>query len=129
VSRFKIVSIQDVEPDLGNPEDKQPSVTELTGYVPLHRRITALIAAGINTAAVRDLRYYDAEEGDEFAEEVLSVIPRHLPPDLAELSEIARTYKQKRFEFEQKLRMFERSSGEPAADSDADAPPPEERQA
>jgi hypothetical protein len=123
------VTIQDVVPGEGNDEDKEPSRTELTGYVPLYRRITALIAAGINTAAVRDMRYYDAEDVDEFAEHVVSVIPRHLPPDLAELSEIARTYREKRFEFEQKLRMSETRSGGKAVKEDADAVPPEEPQA
>lgn len=87
----------------GNPKSKLPTKRELVGYVPMERRITALMAAGLRTAAFRDSEYYDTIKGED--DLPVSPLPRHMPADLAEVSDLAREYSARKREIEAKMLM------------------------
>lgn len=102
--KFQILTIQDVPEYKGNDATKLPTKRELVGYVPQEKRIAALLAAGLRTAAYRDLEFYDIVD-DEISSVEPPLLPRHIPSDLAEVSEIAREYRKKRMEIEERVRQ------------------------
>ena len=110
----------------GNSKSKLPTRRELTGYVPMERRIADLKAAGIRTAAVRDQRYFD-----EIAAEVdwndleIPPMPRHIPADLAEVSDLARYYSERQKIIEEKVREINEKRRELAHDAAGPSAPPE----
>ena len=86
----------------GNPASKLPNKRELVGYVPMERRVTALMAAGLRTAAVRDEEFFDSINDDETIPP-MPPLPRHMPADLAEVSDLAREYMARRREIEARV--------------------------
>jgi len=87
---------------MGNPKSEQRSKRELVGYMPMEKRITALMAAGLRTAAQKDVDYYDSIKQDD--DLPIPPIPRHFPADLAEMSEHARHYAERRREIEDRVK-------------------------
>ena len=84
---MKNITLGNYKARKGNVKSKLPTRRELTGYVPMERRIADLKAAGIRTAAVRDQRYYDEiAEGIDFTDVEIPPMPRHIPADLAAVS-------------------------------------------
>lgn len=102
--RFELRRLQDTVPGKGNPPSKLPNKRELVGYIPMHRRVAALIAAGLNTAASKDMQYYDML-GEDVGELSAPPLPRHLPSDLSDVSDLARIYKERRAEIEAKVNL------------------------
>lgn len=86
----------------GNPKSKQRSKRELVGYLPMEKRITAIMAAGLRTAAQKDVDYYDSIKQDD--DLPIPPIPRHFPADLAEMSEHARHYADRRRQIEERVK-------------------------
>lgn len=86
----------------GNPASKLPNKRELVGYVPMERRVTALMAAGLRTAAVRDQEFFDTINDDESIPPI-PPLPRHIPADLADVSDLAREYMARRREIEARV--------------------------
>lgn len=115
----------------GNPASKLPNKRELVGYVPMERRVTALMAAGLRTAAVRDQEFFDSINDDETIPP-MPPLPRHMPADLAEVSDLAREYMGRRSEIEARVVEVRRRAAEkpqegPQGPSDAEGgstPPP-----
>ena len=70
----------------------------------MERRIADLKAAGIRTAAVRDQRYFDEIAQDaELQNMEIPPMPRHIPADLAEVSDLARYYNERQKMIEQRF--------------------------
>lgn len=123
---MKNITLGNYKAHKGNAKSKLPTRRELTGYVPMERRIADLKAAGIRTAMVRDQRYFD-----EIAAEVdwndleIPPMPRHIPADLAEVSDLARYYSERQKIIEQKVREINEKRRELARDAVGASPPPE----
>ena len=66
----------------GNPASKLANKRELVGYVPMEKRVTSLMAAGLRTAAVRDQEYFDTINDDGNIPPI-PPLPRHMPADPA----------------------------------------------
>lgn len=110
----------------GNPKSKLATRRELTGYVPMERRIADLKSAGIRTAAVRDQRYFDEIKNGVKIEEIdIPPMPRHIPADLAEVSDLARYYNWRQKIIEQKVREINEKRRELAPDAAGPSAPPE----
>ena len=54
--RFQVRKLQESSPVQGN-KYREPTCRELVGYMPLEKRVSAILAAGLNTAAAEDMRY------------------------------------------------------------------------
>jgi len=120
------ITTAEYTPRKGNAPSKKPNRRELTGYVPMERRIADLKAAGIRTAAVRDQRYYDEmKEGFDIDSVDIPPMPRHIPADLAEVSDLARFYKERQRIIEQKVRELNEKRRELAPDVTGVSPPRE----
>jgi len=123
---MKNITLGNYKAHKGNVKSKLPTRRELTGYVPMERRVADLKAAGIRTAAVRDQRYFD-----EIAAEVdwkdieIPPMPRHIPADLAEVSDLARYYNERQKIIEQKVREINERRRELARDATGPSAPPE----
>ena len=86
----------------GNPASKLANKRELVGYVPMEKRVTSLMAAGLRTAAVRDQEYFDTINDDGNIPPI-PPLPRHMPADLADVSDLAREYMARRREIEARV--------------------------
>lgn len=95
----------------GNPASKLPNKRELVGYVPMERRVTSLMTAGLRTAAVRDQEYFDTINDDQSIPP-MPPLPRHIPADLAEVSDLAREYMGRRREIEARVVEVRRKAAE-----------------
>lgn len=123
---MKNITVGNYKAHKGNPKSKLPTRRELTGYVPMERRIADLKAAGIRTAAVRDQRYYDEiADGVDIEDLVIPPMPRHIPADLAEVSDLARYYNERQKIIEQKVREINEKRREVAREVAGASPPPE----
>lgn len=97
--RFEVKKLHESSPVQGN-KYKEPTCRELIGYMPLEKRVAAILAAGLNTAASKDMRYYD----DDVGLESVPPFPRHMAADLAEVYEQAAIYRERRMAIEQSIR-------------------------
>lgn len=79
---------------------------ERLGYVPSHKRIAALISAGLSLQVTRDELWDYFKDDESMLKEFPDLPPlkRHLDADLADLSQMARVYAHRRREIEVKVR-------------------------
>lgn len=106
--------------DDGEKESRLKTKRELVGYVPTEKRIAALLAAGLQTSMVRDMKFYDSTSEDVEGIE-LPPLPRHVPSDLAEVSTLAREYAARRAFIEERIRSSSAEhQAKPAGDSAAE---------
>lgn len=102
---MKIISFLDAVAVVdGEKESRLKTKRELVGYVPTEKRIAALLAAGLQTAMVRDMKLYDSTSEDVEGID-LPPLPRHVPADLAEVSTLAREYAARRGLIEERIRL------------------------
>lgn len=109
----------------GNPKSKLPTKRELVGYVPMEKRVTALMAAGIRTASERDEQFFDTINSEGIPP--MPPLPRHMPADLAEVSDLAREYQERRRIIEARLeearQKLQEGSGVTPKDDSGGTPP------
>jgi len=102
--RHTLVTTKDYQPKAGNPKSNKPNRRELVGYLPLEKRLAALKMAGLNTAFDKDKKYFDLIKGEEDIE-FMPPLPRHVPADLAEVSDVYHYYQEKRKQLEDRVRQ------------------------
>lgn len=110
----KLVTTRDYQPRAGNPKSNKPSKRELIGYMPLEKRLAELKAAGLRTAYDRDLKYFDLVKG-ETEIEFMPPLPRHIPADLSDVSDLYHVYHERRQELEKKLQEAKQKARTPSS--------------
>lgn len=85
---------------------KKPTLTQTLGFTPLEQRIARVQMAGLQTLLARDKEALARYDG--VGEDLLPPpLPRHVEPDLADVSEWYRYYVQRRFEIEDRVRALQ----------------------
>jgi len=93
--------------------------------MPLEKRIAELKAAGLRTAYDRDKKYFDDVVGNQNIE-FIPPLPRHIPADLSDVSDLYHHYQERKMELEQRIQKMrqdavaEKKPEEPAS---SDTPP------
>jgi len=127
-TKHKLVTTRDYQPSAGNLKSNKPNRRELVGYLPLEKRLAALKMAGLNTAYDKDKRYFDLVKGEEDIE-FMPPLPRHIPADLSEVSDVYHYYQDRRRELEQRVQETLKKKRTPngaegAGDTPTNEPPP-----
>ena len=102
---------------------------ERLGYVPSHKRIAAIMAAGLQLQVTRD-ELWDivANSEDEVLQNIgaTPVIRRHLDLDLADLAQINKEYAYKRSQINERIAQIRREEREKQQDVSRNSTPKNE---